>query len=252
LIDNKPETRKSSPRRIAASRANGAKSRGPVTPEGKQRSSQNALKHGLASGAILLATEDWDSYLKCREAYILRFQPADDIELDLVEEMVAARWRQQRMWVIESAALDDQLEAQRAEVDQEYEDITPDVRTALAFTRLADESRALALINRYESRYSRQFHRALKALRELQANRPPAPAPAELTTDNRQLTTEKAPNEPNPNSEQPPAAAGPRALARPQRAALHRQPELTPKEFPKTDHWPATTDHCTASLATSH
>ena len=51
--------------------------------------------------------------------------------------MIAARWRQQRMWAIESAAIDDELEAQRPAVDQAYSAITPDVRTALAFTKLA-------------------------------------------------------------------------------------------------------------------
>ena len=164
MIENKPETKESSPRRIAASRANGAKSRGPATAEGKERSSKNALKHGLASATIVLTTEGWPNYLQCREAYIRRFQPADDVELELVEEMIAARWRQQRMWAIESAAIDNELKIQGPDIDRKYAEITPDARTALAFTKLADESRALALISRYESRYSRQFHLALKAL----------------------------------------------------------------------------------------
>jgi hypothetical protein len=36
--------------RAAASRANGAKSRGPRTAEGKARASQNVLKHGIGPG----------------------------------------------------------------------------------------------------------------------------------------------------------------------------------------------------------
>ena len=164
MTDNTPEIKKSSPRRIAASRANGAKSRGPVTAQGKERSSKNALKHGLASATIVLTTEDWPNYLQCRETYIRRFQPADDVE----------------------------LETQRAKVDQTYSAITPDVRTALAFTKLAGESRGLVLIGRYEARYSRQFYRALKALKELQSNRPPLSPPqrSDNPTDHRPLTTD--------------------------------------------------------------
>ena len=37
------------PAQIEASRRNGARSRGPVTEEGKARASRNAFKHGLAT-----------------------------------------------------------------------------------------------------------------------------------------------------------------------------------------------------------
>jgi hypothetical protein len=43
----------SSARRIQASRANGALSKGPTTAEGKLRCARNALKHGLRARTIV-------------------------------------------------------------------------------------------------------------------------------------------------------------------------------------------------------
>src|SRR5690348_9458964 len=46
------------PAQRRASRENGAKGRGPVTPEGQQKIKLNALKHGLCAATILLPGED--------------------------------------------------------------------------------------------------------------------------------------------------------------------------------------------------
>src|SRR4051794_31607217 len=44
--------------RAAASRENGRKSRGPKTPQGKQRSKFNRLQHGLCAATTVLPGED--------------------------------------------------------------------------------------------------------------------------------------------------------------------------------------------------
>ena len=61
--------------RSEASRVNGAKSRGPKTPEGRARSSQNARKHGVLVHAVVLRNEDPEQYDALAREYYARYGP---------------------------------------------------------------------------------------------------------------------------------------------------------------------------------
>ncbi|MCC6540564.1 MAG: hypothetical protein IT162_23650 [Bryobacterales bacterium] len=162
-----------SDRRRAAARANGAKSRGPVTPEGKARSAANATRHGLTAAtsvndtadSICLFNEDRDAFTRLHEGLIAKYLPTDLPEELLVQEMAVARWRQQRLWVIEGALMDKQISANEPTARQEQGDLLDDrLRVALAFEHLAERGPSLSLLIRYENRLSRQFQRCLDRL----------------------------------------------------------------------------------------
>ena len=157
----------SSPRKINSARANGAKSRGPKTESGRKASSMNAVTHGLYSKSVVLQQESPAQHREMLDAYIQQFQPQGQAEFDLLEEMVAAKWRQRRLWAIESDLLEEEILKQKDEfnqVDQPYEEITP---LSFAYRELALGT-SFPFLNRNESRLERAYSRALKTLLELQ------------------------------------------------------------------------------------
>ena len=89
----------SSLRRTLSSRANGALSRGPVTPEGKQRSAMNALSHGLLARTTLMRGERADGLEGLLDQYVDRLAPVDAVFADTPWENVVAMieaWREVR------------------------------------------------------------------------------------------------------------------------------------------------------------
>ncbi|MFN7924053.1 MAG: hypothetical protein U0Q16_28380 [Bryobacteraceae bacterium] len=145
---------------------------GPRTEAGKARSSQNAVKHGLTSRAVVLAHEDPAAWLAHLQDYIDRFQPADNVEMQLVEQLAATQWRMRRAWALETAAIDHEMLSSAEPV----ESIDDPTRAALAHRKLTDTSRSLAALERHEARLTREFHRVLTELRQLQSTRIPPPA----------------------------------------------------------------------------
>ena len=80
-------------RQSESARINGAKSHGPISAEGKEKSSRNSLRHGCtASHTLLLACEDPGDLDRMLEKYNAMYKPTTLEEHDLVAEMCSARW----------------------------------------------------------------------------------------------------------------------------------------------------------------
>jgi hypothetical protein len=69
--------------RTAINRANSRHSTGPRTDSGKQRSSLNALRHGLTAADAVLASEDRAAYDTHCRGFFDEYQPATPTETQL-------------------------------------------------------------------------------------------------------------------------------------------------------------------------
>lgn len=141
--------------RSEASRRNGAQSKGPATPEGKARSAQNSIKHGLDSKTVVLSNESQEEYDDLLGDHLRHYRPAGPLETDLVHEIAANRWRLRRCLRLESAAFDAAMEN------------NPDDLLDSTF----GQTGALRHLSRYEGRLRRAYEKASAELRRIQAER---------------------------------------------------------------------------------
>jgi len=179
-----------SPAQIAAARANGAKSHGPQTAQGKLASSRNALSHGLTARTVVLQNESAEDYQADLRAYLHHFLPVGKPEIDLVHQLAAANWRVTRYAAIESGLLEQKMDDQADQLEAKYEVINERHRLAIAFEALSGANGALALLNRYQARLHREYQRLLKTIIELQT--------ARLAAESKLPKQPKLPNEPKP------------------------------------------------------
>ncbi|HTR34401.1 MAG TPA: hypothetical protein VMH80_00770 [Bryobacteraceae bacterium] len=144
-------------RREAINQANAQHSTGPRTEAGKQRSSRNALTHGLTAASPVLPTEDAAAYEAHCRAFHDEYQPATPTETQLVTELADTAWRLNRIPKLEAALLDRAANP-------------PSEQAAIQFD-IVDAHRALATLGLHSGRLSRQFQKTLTTLRDLQAER---------------------------------------------------------------------------------
>ncbi len=176
-----------------SARINGAKSHGPKTEAGRKRSSQNALKHGLTAQTLVLPTEDPAEFHQILSSYLDQFQPDGPAESDLIHEMVAAKWRLQRLAIIETQLYIESMEHAEENADRP---LSPAESLAAAFTWLAS-SNSFNVLQRVESRLERTYSRALRNLIQLQRLRQSADPPKATPPDENKICKNE-PTEPAP------------------------------------------------------
>ncbi len=121
------------------------RSTGPRTPEGKQRSSQNARKHGCTSRELILPGECPEAFEALRRDWLEDFQPAAVTALELVEQTAQAHWLYLRV----------QKQCDAAEAGLESQN-------PLAWSEAQWKLRER--LGRYRTTAERSFHRALGAI----------------------------------------------------------------------------------------
>jgi len=191
----------------AASRANGAKSKGPVSVEGRARSSQNALRHGLSAAVVVLPHEDRAAFESVRDSYMESFQPANQPQHDLVETMAAARWRLNRLQEIEAKLFEKEMVLRDDDMEKELSNMSEVEKLAWVFDHMANHSKTLAMQIRYEGSLNRSYERAFKQLQQLQSQVAQASACESVEIQNE---PELAPEARSPGPIQPrPGPSGP-------------------------------------------
>jgi len=89
-------------RQTEANRRNAQRSSGPITEEGKGKSRQNAVRHGLTAETVIDALEDAEDYAAFEMAITADYDAQSAVERELVLRLASLLWRLRRATAIES------------------------------------------------------------------------------------------------------------------------------------------------------
>jgi hypothetical protein len=114
-----------------------------VEDTAKQKSSMNALTHGLTAKSPILPSEDQETYQLHLMSYSYEYSPKGPTETSMVESLADIAWRQKRILGLETSVI--------------ASDAT-----------LENQVKTLALMSLYATRLARQFEKTAKELRAFQ------------------------------------------------------------------------------------
>jgi hypothetical protein len=124
---------------IIANQQNAQLSTGPVTEAGKAISSRNNLRHGLASGMLIIEGEDPAEYQALLDSYLAEHNPTTPTEIALVVGLAQHEWMGDRALSFQSHC----------------------------FARIEVDEKQLNLFIRYEATHRRAYDKCLNNLLKL-------------------------------------------------------------------------------------
>ncbi len=170
-----------SPSQLAANRANAqdeaagyrepktqTRSSGPTSPEGRTKSSLNAVKTGLTGRTVLLPTDDAPEYERHLRAYSDEFSPVGQRESDLVQSIADTMWRLKRIPCLENAIFA-QGHMEFAEAFNQHD--APLRAGMIEVQTFIKYERQLRNLQLQESRLARRREKEIAELRQLQQER---------------------------------------------------------------------------------
>ena len=157
----------STPHRTAINKKNSQHSTGPKSPEGKKRSSLNALRHGLTGQIVVMPTEDLAAYQRHLKSFEDEYAPQGATETNLVQALADTSWRLNRV-----ASLETNLLTLGVTHASPIADAPQQVQDAMSIVAaLESQPKALSNLSLHSQRLSRQFERTAAQLRDLQKAR---------------------------------------------------------------------------------
>jgi len=179
--------------RAERSRLNGRKSKGPVTADGKYRSSMNAIatgehvelhKEDLPPFFALLTTDDREAYVRSHQSHMRKFRPDSELELGLLRRMVCALFQYDRFTSLYSEALQRDLD----QVLREYPSLSMGEQFLQGNIRMAKQKDLLRYIERGQKFQFAAYNGFIKTLLQVRKGFPvDPPEPVDISADTREI-----------------------------------------------------------------
>jgi len=158
-----------SDKQLAANRANAKKSTGPKTPKGKAVCAMNGFQHGFTGLAVVMTNEDREAQNAFIKPIVEDLNPIGAMEIQLARTVALDQFRLNRLKAIEDNMLAwTELGPLGDKIDTEYDRVHHAMTQARAYF---ENDRKFNNLSLYEQRITRNIHKNMKLLRELQAQR---------------------------------------------------------------------------------